>query len=119
MSADRPVQSFSGCSEKLGHARQQTACRAAIEDAVIETQRHVGFHDRHELAFGFVPIGHPAGGAHAQDQRLLRQRDRGRPGETEGAEVRDGGNRTARGIHREASAGAPVQPVRRSVRPSP
>ena len=52
--------------QQLSHAGQQAASGAAIENAMIETEREVGFHDRHELAFGLVPMRHAPGRTHAR-----------------------------------------------------
>src|ERR1035441_2418401 len=76
-----------GTGEQVSDAGEQAAGRAAIEDAMIETEGHVGFHGGHELALRRVPIRHAPGRAHAQHEGLLGQRDRRGPGEAEGAEV--------------------------------
>src|SRR6266700_61578 len=89
---------FCRICEQLGHARQQTPCGAAVEDAMVETERDVSFHDRDKLRLGIVPMRNAAAGTHAQHQRLLWQGNRGRPGEAEGAEVGDGGDRAAGGV---------------------
>src|ERR1019366_5631506 len=81
-----------GTGEQLSHAGEQTASRAAIEDAMVETEGHVGFHGGHELALRRVPIRHAPSRAHAQHKGLFRQWDRRRPGEAEGAEVGHGGD---------------------------
>ena len=61
-----------GAGEELSHACEQPAGSAAVEHAMIETEREVGFHDGHECAFGCVPAWHASSGAHSQHQRLLR-----------------------------------------------
>ncbi len=61
-----------GSGQKSDHAGEEAAGGATIEDAMIEAEGEVSFHGWHELAFGGVPTGDAAGGAHAQDQRLLR-----------------------------------------------
>ena len=77
--------------EQGSDAREEAAGCATVEDAVVDGQGEVGFHDRHELAFTGIPTGDLAACPHAQDQGLLGQWDRRRPGEAEGAEVRERG----------------------------
>ena len=79
--------------------------RALFKHAVIEADNEVGFHDRHELALGLVPMRHSPGRAHPQHQRLLRQRDGSRPREAEGAEVGNRGDGPALGLGRGFEAG--------------
>ena len=50
-----PLQPFRAGKE-LSHACQQPAGGAAVEHAMIETEREIGFHDRHELALGRVQL---------------------------------------------------------------
>ena len=79
--------------------REEAACCAAVEHAVVEAEREVGFGDGHE--FFAVPMRDNAACAHAEDERLFGQRDGSRPGEAEGAEVGDGGDGAAGGAGRE------------------
>ena len=55
-------------------ALKQSSRRAAVNHAVIEAQRQVRLHDRHELAFGFVPERRAPTGTEAEHERLFRQR---------------------------------------------
>ena len=48
--------SLSGLAKELSHACQQPAGGDAVEHAMIETEREIGFHDRHELALGRVQL---------------------------------------------------------------
>ena len=59
------LQSF-GVGQQLGNAREQAAGGAAVEHAMIEAERYVGFHHRHKLAFGFIPARHAPRRPHPQ-----------------------------------------------------
>jgi len=86
---------------QIRDAHEQPPGRAAVNYAMIEAQREVRFHHRHEPVFARVPTGYAPGCADAEHQRLFRQRDGRRPGQSERAEIRHGGNGTARHFRRE------------------
>ena len=65
------LQLFRG-GQQLGHAGQEAAGGAAVEDTMIEAECKIRFHDRDKLALGGVPARHRPRGAHAQHQGLLR-----------------------------------------------
>src|ERR1043166_6008143 len=65
-------------SQQLRHTREQATGRPAVEDAMVEAERDVGFHYRHELTFFRVPLRHTARSAHAENKGLSRK-GTGRP----------------------------------------
>src|SRR3989442_11014553 len=70
---------------------------------MIKAEGEVGFGHRNELAFLSIPAGNGTPRPHAKHQRLLRQWNRGGPGESERAEVGHGGDRAARRSWRQAT----------------
>ena len=87
-----------GLAEELGDASEEATGRAAIKHTMIEAQRHVGFHHRHELTFRGIPAGLAPRRAHAENEGLLWQGNGRGPGQAEGAEIGDRGDRSASGV---------------------
>ena len=86
---------------QIRDAHEQPPGRAAVNHAMIEAQREVRFHHRHEPVLARVPTGCAPGGADAEHQRLFRQRDGRGPGQSERAKVRHSGNGTTRHFRRQ------------------
>jgi hypothetical protein len=88
---------------ETGDAVEETACAAAVEDAVVEAEGEFGDGVGLEGAGGFVPDWLFGACAEAEDEVLFRERDGGGPEDAEGAVVGDGGDAEAAGFGREAS----------------
>ena len=69
---------------------------------MIEAQCEGGFGLRVEGLTVLVPVRLLGAGTHSHDEVLFRERNRGRPGETKGAEVGDGGDGFTRGLNGKA-----------------
>src|SRR5687768_7850584 len=96
------LQGF-GLRHQRGDASQEAAGGAAVEHAMVKAEGEIGFGDGDELLFLFVPERGFAPGAHAEHEGLFGEWNGRGPGEAEGAEICNGGDRSAGRAWRESA----------------
>ena len=74
--------------QQFGDALEQTPRAAAVETSVIETEREFGLRNGNEFLLCIVPVRGFFPRAHAEEQGLIGQGNRGAPIQAERAEIR-------------------------------
>src|SRR5436305_12413118 len=92
-----PPSKFLRIFQQLDHAFEKTRCAAAVDTAVIEAERNLGFSLRNEFLLRFVPGRDFFPGAETEEQCLIGQGNRRAPFDTKRSEIRNCGD--AAGLH--------------------